>query len=500
MAAWLSLPAVGQVKWDSDRADYATGPSASDVVSGDIDGDGTPDLVYVLSGGGRILSRTNLGSGLFGPAVQVNVLAGANTLALGKLDSDGYLDLVVASRDLDSLMVLRGRGQGVFSLKGTFPIPGNPGEVQLVDLDGDLLDEIVIADDLNSQILIGSHAAFGLPISWEAAPVLDPPSRFSIGDLNGDGMLDLVASGSLPEHLGSVLLGTVGSTFGAPSFFPYSFGGGQTFVGLGDFDGDGLLDAMSVEDDGFCSELSLWPGKGDGAFGPATWYSFACEHQSTNVIGDFNGDGELDFASGEGVDSVGMYMGGGILGLGGTAWSISTKSNVSVGASIQEALAADFDMDGAQDLLTLNGGADTMSIFLSRPEPASSYKNTMSVLSGGKKVHHMALQVGPDFGDHPFLILGSLGGTSPGLDLGGVHLPLNPDGYLTFLLLNPNTLISGSVGLLSSWGGTNATLNAGSGPLSPSLIGLTAHHSFLVLKPATMEVAWVSEPLTLQLQ
>jgi hypothetical protein len=76
-----------------------------------------------------------------------------------------------------------------------------------------------------------------------------------------------------------------------------------------------------------------------------------------------------------------------------------------------------------------------------------------------------------------YLLLGSVSGTTPGIDFVGSNVPLNLDAYLMFTLLNPNTppLVGGG-GALDSKGGAVATFSLPQ--LSdPSLAGVTVNHA-----------------------
>src|SRR5271169_6134682 len=69
----------------------------------------------------------------------------------------------------------------------------------------------------------------------------------------------------------------------------------QSYVVVtGDFNNDGFPDLLTLAEDG----VSLQLGNGDGGFGPdaAVTSPFACNLEGGIVTGDFNGDGNLDFA------------------------------------------------------------------------------------------------------------------------------------------------------------------------------------------------------------
>lgn len=105
----------------------------------------------------------------------------------------------------------------------------------------------------------------------------------------------------------------------------------------------------------------------------------------------------------------------------------------------------------------------------------------ISVATGGTA--SFTINIGPNYGGHDYLVLGSLSGTSPGINLpGGVHLPLNWDTFLTFTIVNAGSaVLPNSIGVLDSTGSSWAKLVI-PGPLDPGLIGLAMDFSTLLAK------------------
>jgi hypothetical protein len=121
-------------------------------------------------------------------------------------------------------------------------------------------------------------------------------TELKTADLNRDGHLDLIAlsSGNMTVWLndgnGMILPGKAYSHLVA--------GGGTlstTHFGLGDVDGDGLLDAIAPSGSGSSSTaVALHLGRADGSFAPAKSYASSDPDLVAVVAGDIDGDGKSD--------------------------------------------------------------------------------------------------------------------------------------------------------------------------------------------------------------
>ena len=108
------------------------------------------------------------------------------------------------------------------------------------------------------------------------------------------------------------------------------------------------------------------------------------------AIGDFNNDGNQDFATANlFTNNVSIRLGDGLGGFSGT-------TNVSVGASPNSVAIGDFNNDGTQDFVTANSSANTPSIRLggcmitailtATPPPPGSWLRTTTTVARGVRV------------------------------------------------------------------------------------------------------------------
>jgi hypothetical protein len=119
---------------------------------------------------------------------------------------------------------------------------------------------------------------------------------------------------------------------------------------------------------------------------------------------------------------------------------------------------------------------------------------TLSASTGGTV--NFTVSPGPLFQNDLYQIIGSTSGTTPGLDLFFVHLPLNFDPFFawTIMLANGSSL-RGFVGTLDATGTASGALV--SGPLPPSLIGYQM--DFAVVVEVGSAFHWASDATHLEI-
>lgn len=122
-------------------------------------------------------------------------------------------------------------------------------------------------------------------------------------------------------------------------------------------------------------------------------------------------------------------------------------------------------------------------LFRMQPKSLVADVPSLSLAAGGAQ--NLNLEAGAMHAGDFYLILGSASGTSPGLPVDGVTLPLNVDSYLLLSLSSAGSgLFQGTLGFLDATGSASASLQLPAGS-DPSLAGLTLHHAGLVLDLAS---------------
>jgi hypothetical protein len=149
----------------------------------------------------------------------------------------------------------------------------------------------------------------------------------------------------------------------------------------------------------------------------------------------------------------------------------------------QRLLRIDPATGSATDLGVISGlpaGVVTGLTSKSPPSSMTGAPDQVSLSAGGSQV--LSLNVGASEAGKSYQVLGTVSGDTPGFVYTGMMIPLNPDPYTVFTLLNPNSpLLNGSGGVLNSLGQATAVLTLP--PASdPSMAGLTVHHAGVVLE------------------
>jgi T5SS/PEP-CTERM-associated repeat protein len=294
---------------------YATGAHPVSVTLADVNGDGKLDAIVADNGNfagnpGFISVLLGDGKGGFGPAT--NYAAGPNPAGVttGDVNGDGKPDVVVADSGGDgAVSVLLGDGDGGFLstttyTNGFYGGPRAPSAVVVSDLNGDGNQDLIVLTYGNAvSVMLGNGSGdFGSVTNFPtgSGPI---PRSLATADLNGDGNLDLVI-GSYQWYI-YVLFGNGHGGFSAGTVYTQ----GTNFVGLqsvavADVNGDGNPDILiATGDDNVLVRL----GDGDGGFGAPTSYASGANATSITAA-DLNNDGKPDLIVADSSGSVSVLL------------------------------------------------------------------------------------------------------------------------------------------------------------------------------------------------
>ncbi len=188
-----------------------------------------------------------------------------------------------------------------------------------------------------------------------AVAVGDTPKSVAVGDFNGDGQVDIVTVNSRSANL-SVKLGNGSGGFGAAT--NYAAGRTPDFVTVADVNGDTWLDLLVTNGDSR-GTVSVLLGNGDGTFQAVTNYAVGNNPVSVTV-GDFNGDGRADLAVANQFSNTVSVL------LANTLGGFKAAVSYTVGAQPDAIVIGDFNGDHILDLATANRGSGDVSILAGR--------------------------------------------------------------------------------------------------------------------------------------
>jgi uncharacterized repeat protein (TIGR01451 family) len=370
---------AGGASWAALNVEQVSGYSLqnSRYAVGDLNGDGLPELI-TCSGMDIGGWYPNQGDGTMGLRKRFcDHMSGAVDVSAADIDLDGDLDLATASYYGDFVAWYPNNGDGTFGRQQVVVENKNlVSASRLVDLNADGLPDIV-TNNATCAIIWNVSGGAG----WSPATLPGQGVSRCEADLDGDLDLDLIGVGAWYENDGSgnftqhddALLGTgtaraadmngdglmdvvlsVGAGFttlindGAGGFTALpGNGAGASLYALGDIDGDGDVDAVSL-----VSGTALRGHFNDGSgtlTGPVTLHTGQAGTARTVLLHDLNGDGVLDaaWALSNGYTHRTFYN----LGIGDGTLGPANIIDPSA-ESAAALLLADLNNDAVEDLVT----------------------------------------------------------------------------------------------------------------------------------------------------
>ncbi|ADB53500.1 FG-GAP-like repeat-containing protein [Conexibacter woesei] len=345
-------------------ADYPVGDAPRSLATGDLDGDGAPDLVTADSDASSVSVLLGSGSGVFGARTAYPAGSVPFGVATGEFGGDGRLDVVATDAAGNTLGLLAGDGAGALAAPTPFMAGATPAGVATGDFDGDGDLDAATANfsGANVSVLHGDGAGgFAPAVGYEVG---FQPIAIVAADLDGDDDLDLAVANQLTANV-STLLNDGSGTFARP-VLAYPAGFTPSALAAGDFDGDGATD-LAVVNTAF-SRLSILSGEGDGAFAAPVEYEPGAAPAGV-ASADFDGDGDLDLAVSLQLPDDSAVV---ILENDGTgAFTLSPTSHP-VAAGAGAIVARDLNGDRRPDVAVAGQAANAVSVLLNSGQPAIS--------------------------------------------------------------------------------------------------------------------------------
>ncbi len=342
------------------------GDGLGGVAVADFDGDTRPDIAVTYNNQDRNYLGVLLNDGGGAFQAPVSQFTGSNTGGAGMIardfDGDGVMDVAVAFPTLRQVLFFQGRGDGTFARPRPSPVRHRCTGMQVGRLDGDAFVDLVTVNpqDNSVSVLLGNgDGTFHPATATGFDPVDVNPQTLAVADVTGDQIPDLLV-GSYDAQSVGVLAGTGDGTFLAPT--AHDARGQVTALALGDFDGDTHTDVLiGVAGGPRTHAIALMRGTGGGAFAPPAdadflpTEAFPARYYIENTAPDLDGDHLPDAVFGARANLVAVVRGspsGVSLAHYVASPGPTTPAGAPDGNAVNAAAIADFNGDGALDILT----------------------------------------------------------------------------------------------------------------------------------------------------
>jgi hypothetical protein len=357
------VPVADGVAWSTDQRRIATLSGHIRAVRPiDLAGDGKWLLFAACDQGDRLLACDRKSREFADLTSARRLQSKSRAFAWGDFSGQGRLDLI--SFDGATLSLHAQQADGTFQAR-PLPLAGalDNGCLGLAALDCGSKEKSGLLVSTKSWPVLVSFGADGTPsLSRLAATGFDlnklgPAGPCLLADFDADRVADVLA----PFAAGSVLFrGLAPGKFAPGVPCAVRLGTGSSSACVGDFDGDGRFDVLSVSADG----VRLWQNEGGGQFTDTLNVSGEIAYISKPggvdcAVGDINNDGRQDVLIAYGAIGPQVFFNRGYRSFG-HAHTLDLAERQMLPAAEQgqqSACLGDFDGDGAQDMaLALKNG------------------------------------------------------------------------------------------------------------------------------------------------
>jgi hypothetical protein len=363
---------VPSVSFQPARTNTLPNPAYGAAVA-DFNNDSNLDLIFTTfatpSDGTIVFGN---GDGTFGGSTNIPVGNGSGQIMTTDLNHDGNADFIIASA---GFTVGLGNGDGTFQIANYSSAGGN--EVNLGDYNADGVADLIIPGVNTTVVFPGlGNGTFGPATNYYFSTTVNANACESIalgnfGQNAFPGMVAMADGGGPGIYPITIYSGLGGGSYSRTTQFLFNFP--PAFFLTNDFNNDGNIDILALSPN---QPIILLLGDGHGNFtmastNPPTKLGIV----STACVGDFNGDGFLDFATAPyNANTCQIYLnqGDGTFSLG---------LSIPIPMLCETVATGDFNGDGRPDLVVGTSNPAGFLILLNQTFPNLQIQNNAGVIS-----------------------------------------------------------------------------------------------------------------------
>ena len=299
----------------------------------DLNNDNELDIVITDSINGRLQVLRGYGNGSFATITTYDIIyeSGSMPIAVADFNNNNQSDIIVANYGANNVLVLMdyriepstrqvnyhigSRGittvavtdvnndqipdmisslsQKIFIVNGLKNGTFDGGSISSINIPVVGSQYICVGDIYNDNVgvLLGRGNGTFIPMTTYSTGKGSSPMWVTLGDMNNDGRLDIVCANKHSDNI-AILFGNGDGTFTTMITYYTGNNSSPNSVAVGDVNRDNCLDIVVVGSNG---DIVVFLGHDDGTLTLVMRYS-TYNDISSIVLGDFNGDNNLDIA------------------------------------------------------------------------------------------------------------------------------------------------------------------------------------------------------------